>query len=137
MEIIHTITLTEKDIREIISEALTDVNITVEEIKINHKSPKDIPSGAEPGHVVSMSVVAKSLLAHSGGTYSTVSDELYSRVTSSVFLDETNIRLIITNHFKKIGLNVIGELEITVQSENEPDEALGTDVIKIIANFEK
>ncbi len=58
-------------------------------------------------------------------------------VTTSVFLSESDIRKIITKHLTSCGYELIGELEINVQSKKDiPAGATAGDVVGINATVE-
>jgi len=59
-------------------------------------------------------------------------------VRTNIFLDEKNIRNIITEHLKRKGYKQIGELEINVRSlKDVPEGAIPGDCIGINAKVEK
>ena len=60
------------------------------------------------------------------------------KVTKSVFLSESDVRIIVKQHLERSGYKQIGELEINVRSKKDiPEGATAGDVLGIHANIER
>ncbi len=60
------------------------------------------------------------------------------KVTTNIFLSESDVRKIVKQHLEKEGYSQIGEIEINVRSKKDiPEGAMAGDCIGINAQVEK